>query len=92
MDRRVWGTFWLVFQKLVRVFPTLIVVWASTRCKLSHEVLYLGFARENIIGSVDLPNLSSGSSGKVGESLCRFFENLKFDMDFILVNEASVSQ
>ena len=56
MELLVGATFWGIYRKLVPLFPRLIVVNASVSSRLSNEVLFAGFARENRIRTVNLPN------------------------------------
>ena len=60
------ATFWRISQKLVAKFPTLIVIKISLWLRLSIGVLFEGFACENAMQAVNLPNFSLEQSDRFG--------------------------
>ena len=59
MELLVGATFWRISRKVVPMFPRLILVNTSISSRLSNEVLFAGFARENTIRTVKLPNFGT---------------------------------
>ena len=74
MELLIGATFWRIYRKLVPLFPRLIVVNSSVSSRLSNELLFVGFARENRIRTVNLPNLGSQQRDSFGREFEAIFE------------------
>ena len=83
MELLVGATFWRISRKVVPIFPRLILVNTSISSRLSNEVLFAGFARENTLRTVNLRNFGSQQRMRFWIIFRYFFQNSNFSFEII---------